>query len=111
MASIKVESPSVVYDKLIGGTAIATITKNISISAGNALERGAVLDENGALVANGATAMYVVAVPASATDTVATVYTAGQFNREKLSVASDTSVDAHEAELRAVGIYLTSLHK
>ena len=48
MASIKVESPSVVYDELIGGTAIATITKNISISAGNALERGAVLDENGA---------------------------------------------------------------
>lgn len=110
MANIKVESPSVVYDELIGGTAVATITKNLTISAGSALKRGALLDEDGVLVANGATAMYVVDVPCSATDTVVTVYTAGQFNREKLTVASDTTVDAHEAELRAVGIYLTSLH-
>jgi len=111
MASIKVESPSVVYDELIGGTAVATVTKNLTISAGTALKRGDILDASGALVANGATAIYVVDVPCKSTDTVVTVYTAGIFNRDKLAVASDTTVDAHEAELRAVGIYLTALHK
>ena len=43
-------------------------------------------------------------------DVVATVYISGIFNAEEMSVgtASD-SVQAHEEELRAVGIYLTHL--
>lgn len=109
MASIKVESPSVKYDELIGGTAVSTITKNITVSGGAALERGTVVDATGAKVASGKTAAYIVAVDAAAADTVLTVYTAGQFNREKLIVAEGTTVEAHEEELRAVGIYLTSI--
>ena len=43
-------------------------------------------------------------------DVVATVYIRGIFNAEEMSVGSESdSVQAHEEELRAVGIYLTHL--
>ena len=43
-------------------------------------------------------------------DVVVTVYISGQFNREKLIVAQTAdNATAHEEELRAVNIYLTSV--
>ena len=43
-------------------------------------------------------------------DVVATVYISGIFNAEEMSVGAESdSVQAHEEELRAVGIYLTHL--
>ena len=43
-------------------------------------------------------------------DVVATVYTRGIFNREKLIVkAGADNATKHEEELRKVGIYLTSV--
>lgn len=98
------------YDELIGGTAIAALNANISISeASTAVAKGAILTSAGAVVAKGAEAFYVLAADIAVGDTVATVFTRGQFNREALSVADGDTVDAHEEQLRKVGIYLTSL--
>ena len=98
------------FEELIGGHEIAALEKNISITSGTALARGSVLTATGTLAGKGETASYVLAADVSATDTVATVYTSGMFNREKLVVADGDTVDSHEAELRDVNIYLTSLH-
>ena len=67
------------------------------------------MTSTGALVGASDTAAYVLAADIAVGDTVATVFTRGQFNREALAVAEGTTVAAHEEELRKVGIYLTSL--
>ena len=60
--------------------------------------------------AKAASAILAQAVKLTGTDAVATVYTAGMFNREKLIVKNEEdTIEAHEEELRAVGIYLTSV--
>ena len=116
------------YDELIGGTAVPVITKNVTLKGVTAeYARGTVLSLVGGKYeicdttgtgdggiepnpAKAASAILAQAVKLTGTDTVATVYTAGMFNREKLVVknSSDT-IEAHEEELRAVGIYLTSV--
>lgn len=126
MAELVNTMPGVIYDELIGGTSITAMTANVTIaklSADATYKRGTLL---GAVTASGKYAIVdsevstgeqvasVVLAHDVAVDTendvVATVYTRGLFNREKLLV-KDTGDNAtnHEAELRKVGIYLTSL--
>lgn len=122
------EVQGVHYDELIGGTAVPVITKNVTLKGVTAeYARGTVLSLVGGKYeicdttgigdsgtdpnpAKAASAILAQAVKLTGTDAVATVYTAGMFNREKLVVknAEDT-IEAHEEELRAVGIYLTSI--
>jgi len=99
------------YDELIGGTAVAVMTKNITLgsAAGAAAARGRLLKVDGTVCAKTETASYILAKPIAAGDTVITVYSRGQFNAEKLVAASDDTVLAHEEDLRKVGILLTSL--
>ena len=124
MAYVTSEKSNV--DQLIGGTAVAALTKNITLkglNAEKALKRGAVLavsegkyqivDADAASatpalkVANAVLAEDVVV---GTGDVVATVYIRGIFNAEEMSVGAESdSVQAHEEELRAVGIYLTHL--
>ena len=96
MAYVTSEKSNV--DQLIGGTAVTALTKNITLKgldAEKTLKRGAVLAED-VVVGTG--------------DVVATVYIRGIFNAEEMSVGAESdSVQAHEEELRAVGIYLTHL--
>ena len=114
MANIETMA-GVSYDELFAGTEVAVLTKNVTVASGGNIKRGTILSVNNAgkaeVTAAGKTALYVAAedVDASAADTVGTVYTAGYFNREKLIVASGDTVDAHEEELRSVGIRLSSL--
>lgn len=121
MAYVTSEKSNV--DQLIGGTAVAALTKNITLKgldAEKTLKRGAVLavsegkyqivdavSATPALkVANAVLAEDVVGTG----DVVATVYIRGIFNAEEMSVGAESdSVQAHEEELRAVGIYLTHL--
>lgn len=116
------------YDELIGGTAVPVITKNVTLKGVTAkYARGTVLSLVGGKYeicdttgtgdsgtdpnpAKAASAILAQAVKLTGTDAVATVYTAGMFNREKLVVKNaDDTIEAHEEELRAVGIYLTSI--
>lgn len=110
MAKYVSEQTGVTYDELIGGTAVSVLTANIAITAAtNPLERGTVLTVDGTIVDGSKEAAYVLANPIEKGDTAATVYVKGQFNREKLIVAEGDTVGAHEAQLRKVSIYLTSL--
>lgn len=118
------ELQGVHYDELIGGTAVSPLNKNVVLSG---VAANTVVPK-GTLLALGTDGKYVVAakagdsVPAAsavlahevtqgtdAVDITVTVYVRGLLNREKLVAASGDTVDAHEEELRSVGIYLTSL--
>lgn len=127
MANLVEELQGVHYDELIGGTAVSPIIKNVTLTGvtkDTDLARGTLL----ALAA--ATGKYSVLVkpdtPASDTmvakavlakavhqdgsgDLVVPVYIAGMFNREKLIVPAEDTVEVHEEELRDAGIYLTSI--
>lgn len=122
MAYVTSEKSNV--DQLIGGTAVAALTKNITLkglSAEKALKRGAVLavSEGKYQIVDAASATPALKVANAVLtedvvvgtgDVVATVYISGIFNAEEMSVgAASDSVEAHEEELRAVGIYLTHL--
>ncbi len=126
MAELVSKFDGVTYDELFGGTAVAALTANVTIaklSAAASYKRGTLLgvvtaSGKYAIVDSAATTGEQVAsvVLASdvevgtADDVVATVYTRGIFNREKLTVkAAADSASAHEEELRKVGIYLTSV--
>lgn len=126
MAELVSKFDGVTYDELIGGTAVAVMTANVTIaklSAAATYKRGTLL---GVVTASG---KYAIVDSAATTgekvasvvlakdievgtsdDVVATVYTRGIFNREKLIVKAESdSASAHEEELRKVGIYLTSV--
>lgn len=122
MAYVTSEKSNV--DQLIGGTAVAALTKNITLkglAAEKALKRGAVLavSEGKYQIVDAASATPALKVANAVLsedvvvgtgDVVATVYIRGIFNAEEMSVGSESdSVQAHEEELRAVGIYLTHL--
>lgn len=122
MAYVTSEKSNV--DQLIGGTAVAALTKNITLKgldAKKALKRGAVLavSEGKYQIVDAASATPALKVAnavlaedvvAGTGDVVATVYISGIFNAEEMSVGAESdSVEAHEEELRAVGIYLTHL--
>lgn len=106
--AIRENVKGVSYDGLIGGTEVPIIEKNISITAGTALERGSVVTEAGKLVTGADEASYVVSQPVTAEDTVATVYVSGMFNAEHMIVGESDTVAAHAAQLRDKNIYLTS---
>lgn len=126
MAELVSKFDGVTYDELFGGTAVAALTANVTIaklSAAASYKRGTLL---GVVTASGkyaivdstaTTGEQVASVVlagdvevGTADDVVATVYTRGIFNREKLTVkAAADSASAHEGELRKVGIYLTSV--
>ncbi len=125
MAELASKFDGVTYDEIIGGTAVAVMTANVtiaSLSAAVSYKRGTLL---GVVTASG---KYAVVDSAATTgeqvasvvlaqdievgteDVVATVYTRGIFNREKLIVKAEAdSASSHEEELRKVGIYLTSV--
>ena len=112
MAELVTTSTGVHYDDLIGGTNVSVVAQNVKVTAGTAMARGTLLtitDGTAAATAKASTANAILAAPVSTTDTVATVYVKGEFNREKITVADSDTIGAHEAELRNVGIYLTSL--
>ena len=117
MAYVTSEKSNV--DQLIGGTAVAALTKNITLkglSAEKALKRGAVLavSEGKYQIVDAASATPALKVANAVLaedvvvgtgDVVATVYISGIFNAEEMSVGAESdSVQAHEEELRAVGI-------
>lgn len=126
MAELASTMDGVIYDELIGGTSITAMTANVTIAklaAAATYKRGTLL---GVVTASGKYAVVDSAVSTGEqvasvvlahdvavgtdNDVVATVYTRGLFNREKLLVkdAGDNATK-HEVELRKVGIYLTSL--
>lgn len=128
MAEMVSEMTGVNYSELIGGTSVPVITKNITLKGVTAeYTRGTLLslvggkyeicdttgtgdggaDSNPAKIAS---AVLAEDVKLTGSDTVATVYVSGMFNREKLILKKeDDTVEAHEDELRDAGIYLTSL--
>ena len=111
MAELITTTTGVHYDDLIGGTNVSVVTANVAVS-GATLARGSLLtvtDGTAAASAKGAAANAILAASVVAEDTVATVYVKGQFNRESVIVAEGDDINSHEAELRNVGIYLTSL--
>lgn len=110
------------YDELIGGTAIAAMTANVTLKGATAsYVRGTLLavkdgkyeivdSKNEAPELKVANVVLAEDVELKGSDVVATVYTRGLFNREKLVVKqSDDNATKHEEELRKVGIYLTAL--
>lgn len=125
MAELASKFDGVTYDELFGGTAVAAMTANVTIaalSAAASYKRGTLLgvvtaSGKYAIVDSAATTGEKVAsvvlakdIAVGTDDVVATVYTRGIFNREKLVVKAESdSASAHEQELRKVGIYLTSV--
>lgn len=112
MAEYVTTTPGVHYDDLIGSTGVSIVTQNVAVSAGTAMERGTLMtitSGTAAATAKAGHADAILAASVSTTDTVATVYVKGMFNREKIIVADSDTVEAHETELRDSGIYLTSL--
>ena len=110
------------YDELIGGTAITAMTANVNLKcATSSYVRGTLLavkdgkyeivdSKNEAAELKVANVVLAEDVELKGSDVVATVYTRGLFNREKLVVKqSDDNATKHEEELRKVGIYLTAL--
>lgn len=125
MAELASKFDGVTYDEFFGGTAVAAMTANVTIaalSAAASYKRGTLLgvvtaSGKYAIVDSAATTGEEVAsvvlakdIEVGTDDVVATVYTRGIFNREKLVVKAESdSASAHEQELRKVGIYLTSV--
>ncbi|WP_297569487.1 head decoration protein [uncultured Anaerovibrio sp.] len=129
MASLE-KVTGVAYDELFAGPEIPVMTKNVTIKSGSTVVRGQLLSidsDTGKVIptpaaveadaeknidaAPAGVAVYVAkeTVDASTADKVATVYTSGYFNREKLVAVTGDTVSGHEAELRDVNIILSSL--
>ena len=104
------------FDEVIGGTAVKTMTANgtLTVEAGTTV-RGTLLSGTGnafAICAAGETATAILAQPVVSEEggeETVTVYTKGLFNRDRIVVADDDTIEAHEDELRSVGIYLTHI--
>lgn len=119
MASFETMS-GVSFDGLFAGPEKSVLTKNVTVKSGENVKRGALLslDANGKAIATPAAsgddpagvAVFVAAedIDASTADKVGTVFTSGYFNREALIAVTGDTVNAHEEELRSVGIYLSS---
>ncbi|WP_270441212.1 hypothetical protein [Acidaminococcus provencensis] len=107
-----VEKNTINPDNLFAGPEIPVLTKNYTLTPGTALKRGTLLTVTPEGAAS-ATAIAGVASAVLACDvdekaTVCTAYVTGRFNRSALIAASGDTVDAHEEELRKVGIHLAS---
>lgn len=106
----------VTFEGLIAGPEIPLMTKNVTLAAGQTVKRGTLLtlDETAgtySATASGGKASAIAAEDIEATEAaVTTVFTAGYFNRDALTVAKGDDVTKHEEELRAVNIYLSKQH-
>lgn len=107
------------FDEIIGGTTVKAMTANgtLTVDEAGTVERGTLLsgtDNTYTVCASGGEATAILAhdvVVEEAGDVTATVYTAGLFNRDRITVADGDTVDAHEDELRSLGIYLTHIYE
>ena len=106
------------FDELIAGGEIPILNANVTISGGEALKRGTLMSINSdstvSMTTIGQIADYVLQNDTEApidsdTTVIGTVYTSGRFNREKIIVAENDRVEAHEQELRLRNIHFTSL--
>ena len=120
-----IETNEMAFDELIGGTSITPLLfiRKVTIKKGTLLSEGAdgkftvTPAPTTETVDNEDVTTYGIAAAILAEDIVATaagdinasIYVRGIFNQEKLIAAADDTVAAHEAELRKVGIYMTSL--
>lgn len=99
-------------DFLLAGPEIPALTKNFEINAGTAIKRGTLLtvkEGKAAATAKGEIATAVVAYDADDKATVVTAYTTGRFYRKGLHATEGDTVEAHEEELRSVGIHVAGL--
>ena len=97
-------------DDIFVGADVNAITKNVAITAGKTLVKGTLMTiESGTAVATAkdSVADSVLASDVNTTDTVATVYVTGRFAKDALIAASDDIVEAHEEELRKIGIFMS----
>lgn len=126
-----IETNTMTFDELIGGTSITPLLfiRKVTAAAAGTIKKGTLLSEgsNGKFTVTPApttetvdeqeVTTYGIAAAILAEDIVATeagdingkIYVRGIFNKEKLIAATNDTVAAHEAELRKVGIYMTSL--
>lgn len=128
MAELNSTMDGAVYDELIGGTTISLSTKVVTLAAGAApMKRGTLLGmltkegdankgkykivdaskDDGTQFADCVLARDVGARLAAIN---AEAYRSGEFNRQKLIVSESDTPDAHEEELRAKNIIMTSLY-
>lgn len=105
-------------DYLLGGPEFPVLTKNVTITSGLTLKRGAVVSLDGATkkyvavtAALKPAGVVVADVDASAGDTVGTIYISGRFNREALIVPSEFKIADNETAFEAANLYLTSVHE
>lgn len=116
-----------VYDELIGSSAVPLITANVNFAqaaAEQTLKRGTLLAVNatGDYIEENIkseTASEKVGVAILAKDlilsttgkVIGTIYVSGMFNRNKIILKDESDdINNHETELRDVGILLTNLH-
>lgn len=115
------------YDELLAGPEIPVLTKNVLLKKGTAYLRGMLITDAanitagegesaataGAQTVKGGVCDYIMKVDLDLTsaeaDAVGTVYVSGRFNREKIVLAAEDTVEAHEAELRLRNIYFTAI--
>lgn len=106
------EQETMEFNGLLAGPGVDYLTKNVAIAKGTALKKGTLMtvtEGTAAATAKGGVADSILAQDADEKATVATVYIAGRFHREKVIAASGDTVAAHEEELRGKGIYMTAL--
>ncbi len=106
------ETTQMEMDGLLAGPGVTHLTKNVAITKGTAIKKGTLMTTtNGTAAATvkEGVADCILAQDVDANATVATVYITGRFHREKLIVAKEDTVAAHEEELRGKGIFLTAL--
>ena len=100
------------YKHLLGGPEIETLTQNVTLAGGQNVKKGTLLSVASGKYSATAKAGEAVAIAAedynASEDMVVTVYIRGRFNRNALIAADGDTVEAHEAELRKNGIYLTT---
>lgn len=109
-----IEKTTLQPDALFVGPEIPILTHQYTISAGTALKRGRLLTVAAKGTTATATAKAEVANAVLAYDvdekaTSVTAYVTGRFNRKALIVASGDTVEAHEEELRKIGIHMSSV--
>lgn len=101
-------SSSVKVDNLFAGSIIPVLADTLSISAGQELKRGALLDATGKLCGADSEVYAVLADDITTTGAAVkvAVYLTGEFNEKALSVAEGATVAGLKASARKVSIYI-----
>ena len=107
-----IEKKTITLDNLFAGPEIPVLTKNYTLTPGAALRRGTLLtvtpEGAASATAKAGVASAILAYAVDEKAAACTAYVTGRFNRAALIAASDDTADAHEEELRKVGIHLTA---